>query len=75
MMTTEICNSERERIGQRITEIRSAKNMTIQELSEASGIKPANLIRIEAGRYATTLDILNKIAQALKSKIEIVENF
>ena len=37
------------------------------------GLKYANVRSIEEGKYATTLDILNKIADALGVKLDFVE--
>lgn len=75
---------ERQRIGQRIAELRKAvewtdelgihrKGMTQQQLAERCEIRQSNLSRIECGAYATTIDILGKIADVLGSKIDFVK--
>jgi len=64
--------TDSERIGKRITEIRSEKKMLQSELAELTGLKQANISRIEAGRYNTGIDILAKIATALEMEIDFV---
>lgn len=60
-------------IGQRIAELRKEQGMTQAQLAEAAGLRQSNVSRIEAGKYATTLDILANIAQALGCKVDIIK--
>lgn len=60
-------------IGQRIAELRKEQGMTQAQLAEAAGLKQSNVSRIEAGKYATTLDILANITQALGCKVDIIK--
>jgi len=64
---------ERERIGERIRELRKEKNIEAKMLAQIANIDAANLSRIEQGRYSVGLDILSKIAFALGAKIELVD--
>lgn len=66
--------NDRERIGQRIAEIRKAKLISQAKLSEMTGIAPGNIARIEMGKYSTGIDLLSKIAHALNCKLDFVEN-
>lgn len=66
-------NNDRQRIGQRIAQIRTAKGMTQLQLAEAAGLAQSNIARIEAGRYSTGLDILAKIGDALGVTLDYVE--
>ena len=66
---------ERMRIGARLKEIREKKGMTALQLALKANIDPANLCRIEQGKYSAGLDILCKLANALGSKFDIVEIF
>jgi len=64
---------DRQRIGRRITEIRQSKGMSVDELAEAAGVRPSNLMRIEQGKYSAHIDYLGKIAAALNCEIIIIE--
>lgn len=74
---------ERQRIGQRIAELRKAvewtdelgihrKGMTQQQLAERCEIRQSNLARIEGGKYNSTFDTLTALASAMGKKIDIV---
>lgn len=69
----EFVSKERIRIGQRIRELREAKNMDAKQLAFYADIDAANLCRIEAGKYSVGLDILSKIGYALGMEIDFVE--
>ena len=74
---------ERQRIGQRIAELRKAvkwtdelgihrTGMTQMELARRAGIRQSNLSRIECGAYAATIDILATIVDAIGYEIDFV---
>ena len=65
--------NERERIGQRITDIRKEKGMTQVQLSERCGLSQVHISRIEAGKYDIRLDTLAAIAKALERRIALEE--
>lgn len=67
-------NSERVRIGEQIRALRTAKKMDSKRLAQLSGIDPANLCRIEQGKYSVGIDILNRIATALDAKFGLTAN-
>ncbi len=67
-------NDERERIGRAIRELRTMRMMDAKRLAAMANIDPANISRIEQGRYSVGLDVLCRIADALDSRIEIVPN-
>jgi predicted transcriptional regulator len=46
--------------------------MTQTQLAEKCGMAQPNITRIEAGTYATSLDVLSRIAEALGKRIELV---
>ena len=58
-------------IGQRIQELRKEAGMTQTQLAEKCGMAQPNIARIEAGTYATSLDVLSRIAEALGKRIEL----
>ena len=59
-------------IGQRIQELRKEAGMTQTQLAEKCGMAQPNIARIEAGTYATSIDVLSRIAEALGKRIELV---
>ncbi len=74
---------ERLRIGQRIAELRKTaewtdelgikrKGMTQAELAECTGLQRSHIVRLEAGRYGATVDVLSSIASALGCTIDFV---
>ena len=67
-----IMNEVAKQIGQRIQELRKEAGMTQTQLAEKCGIAQPNIARIEAGTYATSIDVLSRIAEALGKKIELV---
>lgn len=64
----------RQRIGQRIAELRKEKGYSQAKLAELTGFAPGNIARVELGRYSTGIDILSKIASALDARLDIVKN-
>ena len=65
-------NEVTKQIGQRIQELRKEQGMTQTQLAEKCGMAQPNIARIEAGTYATSIDVLSRIAEALGKKIELV---
>ena len=65
-------NKERERIGNRIKELRKEQDLDAKDLAQRVGIDAGNLSRIEQGKFSVGLDILNKIASALNMRIDFV---
>lgn len=64
---------ERIRIGQRIKQLRKENNIDAKTLAARAGIDPSNLSRIELGHYSVGFDMLNKIANALGARVELVK--
>jgi transcriptional regulator with XRE-family HTH domain len=62
----------RQRIGQRIAEIRKEKGLTQQDLADRTGIQRNHISRIEQGRYSVGFDTLQMIAEAMGGNVEIV---
>lgn len=65
--------NERERIGQRIAELRKEKGISQAKLSELTGIGSGHIARIELGKYSIGIDTLAKIAEILEYKIDFVK--
>ncbi len=65
---------ERERIGNRIRQLREKKRMEARDLALLTGIDAANLSRIEQGKYSTGVDILSRIAVVLDAHLDLIPN-
>ncbi|MFV1493576.1 helix-turn-helix transcriptional regulator [Phaeobacter sp. JH18-32] len=55
----------RERVGQNIQDIRRDKGLSQEELAHISGIDRGYVGKLENAKYAASIDMLEKIAQAL----------
>ena len=74
---------ERQRIGQRIANIRKEiewtdatgirrTGMTQTELAERTGLQRSHIVRLEQGRYGATIDVLSSIAEVLGKRVDFV---
>lgn len=66
-------NVDRERIGHRIKTLREEMQMDAKTLAQKAGITPANMSRIEQGKYSPGLDILCRIASAMDMRLDFVK--
>jgi len=65
-------SEERKRIGAKIRRLRESKGIEAKQLAMMANIDPANLSRIEKGRYSVGFDILSKISDSLGVKVDLV---
>ena len=72
-MTEEQKQQTRERIGQRIATLRKLAGMSQEQLSERAGLQRTHVSRIEAGKYAVTLEVIQAIAEALGMTVDIID--
>ena len=72
-MTDEQKQQTRDRIGLRIASLRKLKEWSQQELAERAGLQRTHISRIEAGKYAVTLETIQAIAEALGMTVDIVD--
>ena len=63
----------RDRIGLRIQTLRKLAGMSPEQLSERAGLQRTHVSRIEAGKYAVTLETIQAIAEALGMTVDIVD--
>lgn len=63
----------RQRIGQRIAALRKLQGLTQAQLAEKAGIQRTHVIRIEGGKYAVTIDVLQAIAEALGLTLDLID--
>lgn len=65
--------SHRDRIGQRIAKLRQERGLSVRALGELSGVTYQNVYKIEHGRYNVSIDILQKICNALDVEIALID--
>jgi transcriptional regulator with XRE-family HTH domain len=63
----------RDRIGQRIAALRKLAGMSQEQLSLRAGLQRTHISRIEAGKYAVTLETIQAIAEALGMTVDIID--
>ena len=66
---------QRQRIGQRIAQLRKDRGITQQELAERTGMQQGNIARIEAGKYSARFDTLQTIAEAMGLTVDFVAGY
>lgn len=72
-MTDEQKQATRERIGQRIAQLRKLAGMSQEQLAFRAGLQRSHVSRIEAGKYAVTLETIQAIAEALYMTVDIID--
>lgn len=72
-MTDEQKQATRERIGLRIATLRKQAGMSQEQLSQLAGLQRAHISRIEAGKYAVTIETLQTIAEAFGMTVDIID--
>ena len=72
-MTDEQKQATRERIGLRIAAMRKLAGLSQEQLAERAGLQRTHVSRIEAGKYAVTLETIQAIAEALGMTVDIID--
>ena len=72
-MTDEQKQQTRDRIGLRIMVLRKLAGLTQEQLCERAGLQRSHVSRIEAGKYAVTLETIQAIAEALGMTVDIID--
>lgn len=72
-MTDEQKQHQRERIGQRVADLRKDAGMTQRQLGDACGLQNSHIARIEKGRYSVGFDTLQAIAEALGCTVDFIQ--
>lgn len=60
--------------GQKFKDARERMGMTVEDLADKSGLKPANIRNIELGRYGADTEILGNLLESMGCHIEIVKD-
>ena len=68
-----IIYDKRKAMGESIRAMRTAQGWEQDQLTQIARITAANVRRIEAGKYAVNIDVLNKIAGALGAELRMIE--
>lgn len=72
-LLSESVQDRRAEIGERIRQLREKRGYSQGELGSMVGFTLSSIRSIEAGRYHIALDMLNKIADALDARLDLVE--
>ncbi len=56
-----------------IKQIRTERRLTQQEVADAVGIARQAYVRIESGKHSTSIDMIERIVDALNCKIQIID--
>lgn len=59
-------------LGERITEAREAKGMSLESLELLTGLKASNIANIELGRLDAGIDVISNIGEALGCHLDFI---
>ena len=63
----------RERIDGRIATLRRLRGLTQEQLAQEAGLQRTHVNRIEAGKYAVTIDVVQAIAHVLGMTVDLID--
>ena len=72
-MTDEQKQQTRDRIGLRILTLRKMREWSQDELARMAGLQRTHISRIEAGKYAVTLETIQAIAEAFDMTVDLID--
>ena len=64
---------QRQRIGTDLAALRKQRGMTQQQVADIAQMQRNHISRIEAGKYAVTLETVQAIAEAFGMDVDIVD--
>ena len=59
------------RLVDEMVELRKQKRMTQQDIANATGMKRANVARVEGKKFTPTIDVLMRYAECLGMEVEL----
>lgn len=62
-----VCN----KVVDELVALRKAKHMTQQDIADATGMKRANVARVEGKKFTPTIDVLMRYAECLGVEVEM----
>ena len=72
-MTEDIRQQTRDRIGLRILTLRKMREWSQDELARRAGLQRTHISRIEQGKYAVTLEVIQAIAEAFGMTVDLID--
>ena len=72
-MTDEQRQQLRDRIGLRVVALRKMRGWSQQELADRAGLQRTHVGRIEAGKYAVTIETIQAIAEAFDMTVDLID--
>lgn len=63
-----------QRIGASLKSLRKKKGLTLRDVADITGMQYQTIGRIEVGKYNVSLQVLERITDALGASIKIVED-
>lgn len=63
-----------EKIGNKLKEIRTRKNISIRALANKSGVSTTTIVNVEQGHFDISVGKLNQLAHAMNCDVKLVEN-
>ena len=67
-------DNARKRFGRHIRQVRLSRMLNEQEVADRADIKLATLQKIEAGKFNTPFDVMNRVAVVLNCEIRMVKS-
>lgn len=68
----DISTASREELGAYLQQLRTSCGWSIRKIAEQSGLSPATVVNMEAGKFTARLDVLNKYLDVLDAHLQIV---
>ena len=63
----------RDRIGLRVARLRKLHGLSQEELAGRAGLQRSHIARIESGKYAVTLEVIQAIAEAFDMTVDLID--
>ena len=67
-------DKSRVKFGKMVARLRKQQSLTVEQLADMAGLKPATVQNVEEGSFNFPFDILNRIAVVLGGELQIVIN-
>ena len=68
----DISTASREEMGAYLQQLRTSCGWSIRKIAEQSGLSPATVVNMEAGKFTARMDVINKYIKVLGAKMIII---